>query len=88
MSIHQQYNVGLRYRFGASFLMLRNKEAHHMTKDRSIDTATAIAAALRLLEHSAAERGGNLALSVEHEVAILRLSRLAAEGLVAEAHQE
>ncbi|WP_198370577.1 hypothetical protein [Roseomonas rosulenta] len=40
----------------------------------------AVAAALRLLEHSAAERGvSNFALPIEAEIAVLRLCRHAAE---------
>lgn len=46
--------------------------------DRNL--ANAVAAALRLLEHSAAERGAsNLTLPVEAEIAVLRLCRHAAE---------
>lgn len=55
-----------------------------MLKNNPRDAAEAIASALRLLEHSAAERGGHLALSVEHEIAVLRLARGAAESLTAQ----
>lgn len=56
-----------------------------MQEDRPTDTAEALASALRLLEHSAAERGGALALPAEAEVAILRLARQAAEWIAGEA---